>query len=415
MNCSAAWFIFGKRGDSMKKGALTNGLIGAIFIAVVSIALVLGLSRMDAAHTEASADAAGAYTPGTYTASADGFGGPVEVTVEVGKNGGITDITIKGDGETPEIGGAAIPELKKLALAAQSADIDVVTGASLTSGAVKTALSDALVQAGGKPAAVEAQPESAAAEGEAQAESGAAEVKAESAAAEGEAQAENAAAEGEAQAEAGEEADVAAGSAGAALTPGTYTASADGFGGPVEVTVEVGSDGSIADVSIIGESETPEIGGAAIPELKKAALASQSADIDSVSGASLTSGAVKAALADALAQAAGGAGAADAQADGNEESGAAKAADGKKFIAGTYTATATGFGGDIDVTVTVTEDEITDVEITGDHETENIGSFAVDMLGDRILEAQSPNVDALTGATVTSKAIIRALKDALTE
>ena len=415
MNCSAAWFIFGKRGDSMKKGALTNGLIGAIFIAVVSIALVLGLSRMDAAHTEASADAAGPYTPGTYTASADGFGGPVEVTVEVGKNGGITDITIKGDGETPEIGGAAIPELKKLALAAQSADIDVVTGASLTSGAVKTALSDALVQAGGEPAAVEAQPESAAAEGEAQAESGAAEVKAESAAAEGEAQAENAAAEGEAQAEAGEEADVAAGSADAALTPGTYTASADGFGGPVEVTVEVGSDGSIADVSIIGESETPEIGGAAIPELKKAALASQSADIDSVSGASLTSGAVKAALADALAQAAGGAGAADAQADGNEESGAAKAADGKKFIAGTYTATATGFGGDVDVTVTVTEDEITDVEITGDHETENIGSFAVDMLGDRILEAQSPNVDALTGATVTSKAIIRALKDALTE
>ena len=187
-----------------------------------------------------------------------------------------------------------------------------------------------------------------------------------------------------------EEADVAADSADAALTPGTYTASADGFGGPVEVTVEVGSDGSIADVSIIGESETPEIGGAAIPELKKAALASQSADIDSVSGASLTSGAVKAALADALAQAAGGAGAADAQADGNEESGAAKAADGKKFIAGTYTATSTGFGGDIDVTVTVTEDEITDVEITGDHETENIGSFAVDMLGDRILEACRP-------------------------
>ena len=435
----------------MKKGALTNGLIGAIFIAVVSIALVLGLNRMDAAHTEASADAAGAYTPGTYTASADGFGGPVEVTVEVGKNGGITDITVKGDGETPDIGGAAIPELKKLALAAQSADIDVVTGASLTSGAFKTALSDALVQAGGKPAAVATQPESAAAEGAAQAESGAAAVEAqaesvaaegaaqaesgaaaveaqpESAAAEGEAQVESgaaaveaqaesgaaaveaqtesAAAEGEAQAEAGEVADAAAtaGSADAALTPGTYTASADGFGGAVDVTVEIGSDGSIADVSIIGESETPEIGGAAIPELQAAALAAGSADIDSVSGATFTSEAVKAALADALAQAAGGAGAADAQADDSEEGDAPKEADGKKFIAGTYTATSTGFGGDIDVTVTVTEDEITDVEITGDHETENIGSFAVDMLGDRILEAQSPNVDALTGATVTSK------------
>ncbi|HAL59797.1 MAG TPA: flavocytochrome c, partial [Sarcina sp.] len=50
----------------------------------------------------------------------------------------------------------------------------------------------------------------------------------------------------------------------------------------------------------------------------------------------------------------------------------------------------------------------------GDNETENIGSFAVDMLDDSILEAQSPNVDALTGATVTSNAILGAVKKALT-
>ena len=66
------------------------------------------------------------------------------------------------------------------------------------------------------------------------------------------------------------------------------------------------------------------------------------------------------------------------------------------------------------MTTTVSENKIEDVQITGDHETENIGTFAVQMLGERILAAQSPNVDALTGATVTSNAILGAFKKTLT-
>ena len=188
-----------------------------------------------------------------------------------------------------------------------------------------------------------------------------------------------------------------------AYKTGSYTATADGFGGPVEVTVEIGSNGGITDVTIKGDKETPDIGGAAIPVLKQAILTNQTADVDGVSGATFTSDAVGTA-----------AGAALAQAGGEEVAAGPKAADGNLFIPGTYTETGTGFGGEITVTTTVSENKIEDVQITGDHETENIGTFAVQMLGERILAAQSPNVDALTGATVTSNAILGAFKKTLT-
>ena len=185
-------------------------------------------------------------------------------------------------------------------------------------------------------------------------------------------------------------------------TPGSYTASADGFGGPVDVTVEIGEKGGISNLTVTGESETPDVGGAAIPLLKQAILAKQDADVDAVTGATFTSDAVKLAAAEAL-----------AQAGGAEVDSGPRAPEGDLFIPGTYTETATGFGGPVDVTITVSEDKIEEVKIEGDQETENIGSFAVDMLDDRIMEAQSPNIDALTGATVTSNAILGAAKKAM--
>ena len=185
-------------------------------------------------------------------------------------------------------------------------------------------------------------------------------------------------------------------------TPGSYTATEDGFEGPIEVTVEIGDNGGITDLTITGANETPDVGGAAIPLLKKAILEKQSADVDAVTGATFTSDAVKLATAEAL-----------AQAGGEEVSTGPKAPEGDLFIPGTYTETAKGFGGDVTVTLEVTEDAIENVTIEGDHETENIGSFAVDMLDDRIMDAQSPKVDALSGATVTSNAILGAAKKAM--
>ena len=70
------------------------------------LALVLSAFFTSGASSPVSEDVEGAYKTGSYTATADGLGGPIEVTVEIGSNGGITDVTIKGDKETPDIGGA---------------------------------------------------------------------------------------------------------------------------------------------------------------------------------------------------------------------------------------------------------------------------------------------------------------------
>ena len=186
--------------------------------------------------------------------------------------------------------------------------------------------------------------------------------------------------------------------------PGVYTASASGFGGMVDVTVTIGDKGGITDVTAVGPDETPDVGGAAIPTLVSQILQRQSADVDVVSGATFTSNAVREAAAAALAQAGGEAGASRPTPQGDD-----------LFIPGTYVGVSKGFGGDVEVTVTLSENAIESIAIGGAHETENIGTFAVEMLGERILSAQSPKVDVLTGATVTSNAILRALNDALTQ
>ena len=186
--------------------------------------------------------------------------------------------------------------------------------------------------------------------------------------------------------------------------PGVYTASASGFGGMVDVTVTIGDKGGITDVTAVGPDETPDVGGAAIPILVSQILQRQSADVDVVSGATFTSNAVREAAAAALAQAGGEVGAARPTPQGDD-----------LFIPGTYVGVSKGFGGDVEVTVTLSENAIESIAIGGAHETENIGTFAVEMLGERILSAQSPKVDVLTGATVTSNAILRALNDALTQ
>ncbi len=186
------------------------------------------------------------------------------------------------------------------------------------------------------------------------------------------------------------------------LTPGTYTASDYGFGGEVAVTLTVGPNGGIDDAALEGPNETPAIGGEALPVLREQLLAAQSAEIDGVSGATLTSTAVKNAAASALSQALGNGTPVVVAPEGDN-----------LFIPGTYEKSAKGFGGDCTVTMTVSENEITDVQIDGSDETENIGSFAVTLLQKAILDNQTTKVDAISGATVTSNAILNAANQAL--
>jgi len=80
---------------------------------------------------------------------------------------------------------------------------------------------------------------------------------------------------------------------------GVYTGSAAGFNGPVKVEVTV-SGGAIAAVKILEQDETPFIAKTALEKVPAAIVESQSWDVDGVSGATVTSEAIKAAVEEAL-------------------------------------------------------------------------------------------------------------------
>jgi fumarate reductase flavoprotein subunit len=84
---------------------------------------------------------------GTASASAQGFGGPVTVTVTIEK-GRITNVEAEGPSETAGIGSRALSMLPGTIITDNSADVDSVAGASLTSQAIKAAAKEALGKIG---------------------------------------------------------------------------------------------------------------------------------------------------------------------------------------------------------------------------------------------------------------------------
>ena len=79
----------------------------------------------------------------------------------------------------------------------------------------------------------------------------------------------------------------------------------------------------------------------------------------------------------------------------------------------TGTGTTRGFGGDVTVSVTVEGNKLTDVEIEGLNESLTIGSVVVNEMGQKMVDANSIDVDSYSGATVTSAAVKSAAKKAL--
>ena len=84
-------------------------------------------------------------------------------------------------------------------------------------------------------------------------------------------------------------------------------------------------------------------------------------------------------------------------------------------VSGEYTGTAQGMGGDVTVTVTLTDGAITDCVITGDGETEGIGSVVIENAPEEIVSGNKGAIDVVAGATITSNAVNQALAAALAE
>lgn len=74
---------------------------------------------------------------------------------------------------------------------------------------------------------------------------------------------------------------------------------------------------------------------------------------------------------------------------------------------------AQGYGGEIKVTVTIEDKDITKVDILADDETPTIGGAAVEQLKGLIEESNSTDIELISGATVTSKAVVKAAEEAI--
>lgn len=169
----------------------------------------------------------------------------------------------------------------------------------------------------------------------------------------------------------------------------TLTGTAEGFGGDINVTVVINGE-DIVSVEAIGDDETEGIGTMAIDELPALIAEADSAEVEGVSGATYSSDGIKAAVENALAT--------------------RSAASGEEL---TLTGTTEGFGGDVTVNLVIKGDDIVSVEAIGDDETDGIGSIAIDELPALIAEADSADIDGISGSTYTSDAIKAAVKKAL--
>lgn len=184
-----------------------------------------------------------AYTPGTYTAAIAGQNGPVKVEVTTSADK-ILSVKIIDQKETEGIGSKAVAALPSEIVKAQSADVQGIAGASVSSAAIKKAVQECLNQAQGKKAAP------------------------------------------------------------LALKNGTFEGKAYGNNGWLTVEVNI-KDNKITDIKTPGQRETKYLGDTAIREIGKDVLQYQTLNVDNIAGATVTSIALKTAIAQAIEKAGG--------------------------------------------------------------------------------------------------------------
>ena len=193
----------------------------------------------------------------------------------------------------------------------------------------------------------------------------------------------------------------------ATFKDGTYTGSAQGFNGPVTVKVVI-KDGKIKSVGIVSNSDTPSYFSRA-RKLTSSIVKKQSTKVDSVSGATYSSNGIIKATEKALMKAAGKS---EKSSGKNKKSTAKIKVSKKKYNNGTYTGKAKGYRGDVTVEVTIKKHKIAKVKVVSNSDTPSYFSRAKKLIS-KIVKSNSPNVDAVTGATLSSNGIKNAVKEAL--
>ncbi len=204
----------------------------------------------------------------------------------------------------------------------------------------------------------------------------------------------------------GDKTESAAPAADASSSAQTLTGKATGMEGDVVVEVVADAD-KIYSVTVTEQNETPDLGGVAAEKLPAKIVEAQSIAVDGISGATITSDAIKEAVRAALES--GGLDASKFEGAATTEAAAPAEL---TFTAGTYTGTGNGYNGPIALDVTFDEKGITDIQINSSKETNHIGTPAYDILFADAKEANGSGIDAVSGATFTSVGVRKALADA---
>ena len=125
------------------------------FIKIAAAAAMSGVTAgalaacNSASGSASTSGAAGQYIPGTYEGTAEGISSTVKVTMTF-SDSAVTDVVVDTSGETASFGAAAADELREQLLAAGSAEIDGVSGSTVTSNAVMKAAKSCYAQAKGE-------------------------------------------------------------------------------------------------------------------------------------------------------------------------------------------------------------------------------------------------------------------------
>lgn len=192
-------------------------------------------------------------------------------------------------------------------------------------------------------------------------------------------------------------------------TDGTYHATVDGHNGPLTAEVTI-IDGTIAKVNVIDHEETRGLADPAIEEVPDAIVKNNSTNVDTVSAATVTSEAIIEAV-DLIIGASNSSSKKNSNRRSDEINNEEIQFSSEKST-GTYEVTAEGYEGPITVEVTVKNSVITKVIVTNHNETEGLADRALVEIPEAIIQSNSTNVDIISGATFTSKAIIEAVIEA---
>ena len=327
----------------------------------------------------------GGYKDGTYQGSGTGFGGTVTVQVTVA-DGKITGIDIlDASGETPSYFASARGVVSKI-LAGQTPNVDAVSGATYSSNGIIQAVQNALSKAG------------------------AAEVST--------VETDKNTKKKKTNTSTTKPVVISKPTGDVAYKDGTYTAQAEGFDGPVKVTVTI-KNGKITVITNTN-TDTKEYFGKAWAKIRPAILKKQAVyGVDTVSGATFSSNGILEATQKALEKAAVKKTTSPtptptaAPAPVKPDTGDSSDTDNKLYKDGTYSGQARGYSGFVTITLTIKDGKITEVNNTNS-DTMSYFRKAWRHLQPVILEKQSADgIDTVSGATFSSNGILEAARSAL--